>query len=88
MNGAGCLHLVASAGLYANLNGEYRPVPLGALKIGKIAQGWGALYPNDVLGDERLPNKAWMKESLLRSFAGFPLMFRGELLGPVLKSIK
>ncbi|MBA2487563.1 MAG: GAF domain-containing protein [Nitrospira sp.] len=80
-NRARCLHLVASAGIYANLNGEYRRIPLGALKIGKIAQGRGALYTNDLLGDDRLPNKEWMKQNLLRSFAGFPLMFRGELLG-------
>lgn len=76
-----CLHLVASAGMYTNLNGEYRRIPLGALKIGKIAQGWGALYTNDVLGDDRLPNKEWMQENRLCSFAGFPLIFRGELLG-------
>lgn len=78
-----CLHLEASAGLYANLNGEYRRIPLGALKIGKIAQGAGAIFTNDVLGDERLPNKPWMKEQGLRSFAGYPLMFRGELLGVI-----
>ena len=34
-----CLHLAASAGLSENLNGEFRRVPLGALKIGKIALG-------------------------------------------------
>ncbi len=78
-----CLHLAASAGLYTNLNGEYRRIPLGALKIGKIAQGWGAVFTNDVLGDERLPNKAWMSEHRLQSFAGYPLLFRDELLGVV-----
>ncbi len=36
-----CLHLTASAGLSKNIDGEYRRVPLGALKIGKIAQGGG-----------------------------------------------
>ena len=76
-----CLHLEASAGLYTNLNGEYRRIPLGALKIGKIAQGFGSIYTNDVLGDDRLPNKQWMKDNALRSFAGHPLKFRGELLG-------
>jgi len=78
-----CLHLEASAGLYTNLNGEYRRIPLGALKIGKIAQGFGSMYTNDVLGDDRLPNKQWMKDNGLHSFAGHPLMFRGELLGVV-----
>lgn len=78
-----CLHLAASAGLYRNLNGEYRRIPLGAVKIGEIAQGYGALYTNDVLGDTRLPNKQWMKDNGLRSFAGYPLTFRGDLLGVI-----
>ncbi len=76
-----CLHLAASAGLYANLDGEYRRIPLGALKIGRIAQGWGPMATNDILHDDRLPNKPWMTANGLQSFAGHPLMFRKELLG-------
>ncbi|MGH7235682.1 MAG: GAF domain-containing protein, partial [Nitrospiraceae bacterium] len=68
-----CLHLEASAGMYTNLNGEYRRIPLGALKIGQIAQGWGPMSTNDVLRDDRLPNKQWLQENGLRSFAGYPL---------------
>ena len=78
-----CLHLEASAGLYTNLNGEYRRIPLGALKIGKIAQGSDAIFTNDILGDDRLPNKQWMIDNQLRSFAGHPLTFRGEVLGVI-----
>lgn len=78
-----CLHLEYSAGMYTNLNGEFRRIPLGALKIGRIAQGWGPMCTNDVLNDERLPNKTWIKENGLRSFAGYPLKFREELLGVV-----
>jgi formate hydrogenlyase transcriptional activator len=51
------------------------------MKIGRIAQGEGPVYTSDVLSDDRLPNKAWMRETGLRSFAGYPLVFRGELLG-------
>jgi PAS domain S-box-containing protein len=76
-----CLHLEASAGLYRNLNGEYRRIPLGALKIGKIAQGRGAMATNDVLGDDRLPNKPWMKENGLQSFAGYPLLLGQQVVG-------
>lgn len=76
-----CLHLEASAGLYRNLNGEYRRIPLGALKIGKIAQGKGAMATNDVLGDDRLPNKPWMKENGLQSFAGYPLLLGQQVVG-------
>lgn len=82
-NRSRCLHLEASAGLYANLKGEYRRIPLGALKIGKIAQGSGAIFTNDVLGDDRLPNKQWMTDNGLRSFAGHPLKFRWEVLGVI-----
>ena len=78
-----CLHLEASAGMYTNLNGEYRRIPLGALKIGRIAQGEGRMCTNDVLNEERLPNKQWLRENRLQSFCGYPLVFRGELLGVV-----
>jgi transcriptional regulator with GAF, ATPase, and Fis domain len=78
-----CLHLEASAGLYTNLDGEYRRIPLGALKIGKIAQGFGSMHSNDILDDDRLPNKQWMKDNGLRSFAGHPLKFQWELLGVI-----
>jgi len=76
-----CLHLHASSGLSTNLNGEYRRVPLGALKIGRIAQGDGALFTNDVLHDDRLPNKDWMREHGLQAFAGFALMVEGRVFG-------
>jgi transcriptional regulator with GAF, ATPase, and Fis domain len=80
-NRARCLHLKASAGLSTNLNGEYRRVPLGALKIGRMAQGWGPTYTNDVLADDRLPNKPWLREHGLVAFAGYPLIFQKARLG-------
>ena len=46
-NRARCLHLKASAGLYTNLNGTFRRVPLGVAKIGYIALGWGPTLTND-----------------------------------------
>lgn len=83
LNRSRCLHLEASAGLYTNLTGEYRRIPLGALKIGNIAQGSGPIFTNDVLGDDRLPNKQWMQDNGLHSFAGYPLKFRWVLLGVI-----
>jgi len=82
-NRSRCLHLEASAGLYTNLNGEYRRIPLGALKIGNIAQGSGPIFTNDIFSDNRLPNKQWMQDNGLHSFAGYPLKFRWELLGVI-----
>src|SRR5215467_8918778 len=80
-NRAHCLHLKASAGLYTNLNGTFRRVPLGVAKIGHIALGWGPTYTNDTLADDRLPDKTWLREHGLVSFAGYPLLFQEELLG-------
>jgi transcriptional regulator with GAF, ATPase, and Fis domain len=80
-NRARCLHLKASAGLYTNLNGTFRRVPLGVAKIGHIALGWGPTYTNDTLADDRLPDKTWLREHGLVSFAGYPLRFQEELLG-------
>ena len=80
-NRARCLHLKASAGLYTNLNGTFRRVPLGVAKIGYIALGWGPTLTNDTLADDRLPDKTWLREHGLVSFAGYPLLFQEELLG-------
>lgn len=76
-----CLHLVASSGLSTNLNGEHQRVPLGVLKIGQIAQSGRPHRTNDVMRDERIPNKQWLQENGLQSFAGYPLIFQDEVLG-------
>ncbi len=78
-----CLHLKASSGMYRNLNGEYRRLPLNTLKIGKIATDGEPVYTNKVLGDDRLQNQQWIKENGFQSFAGYPLVFRKELLGVI-----
>ena len=49
--------------------------------IGKIASDRAPHLTNDAWGDERVPNKGWLKEHGLVSFAGHPLVFQGELLG-------
>lgn len=78
-----CLHLKVSAGMYAQIDGEHRRIPVGAFKIGQIAQSRKAVVTNDAEGDERVPNKSWLRENRLRSVAGYPLLFRDELLGVI-----
>ncbi len=74
---------MASSGMYTNLNGEFRRAPLNTLKIGCIATSGGPMYTNKVLGDDRLQNQEWIAENGFHSFAGYPLIFREELLGVV-----
>ena len=78
-----CLPQEASAGLYTNLNGEYRRIPLGALKIGKIAQGFGVDLYERRARRRSTPEQTVDDRQCLRSFAGYPLKFREEVLGVV-----
>ncbi len=80
-NRANCLHLVASAGFSERIDGEYRRVPIGVLKIGWIAEKRQPVCTNHLLRDPRILDKEWVRREGLRSFAGYPLGFRSELFG-------
>jgi transcriptional regulator with GAF, ATPase, and Fis domain len=75
------LHLRASAGLSTRLDGEHHRVPVGARKIGQIAANGAPLFSSALESDPRIVDKAWAHREKLASFAGYPLIFRGELLG-------
>jgi signal transduction histidine kinase len=76
-----CLHLVASSGFYTHIDGDHRRVPLGAFKIGLIAQGRGKTIANDVVNDDRVHDREWAAKLGLKSFAGFPLVRDGDVIG-------
>jgi len=76
-----CLHLVASAGFYTHVDGPHRRVPIGAFKIGLIAQGSGKTISHDVVSDERVHDRQWAAEHGLRSFVGLPLLHEGRVMG-------
>jgi GAF domain-containing protein len=77
------LELQASVGLYTHIDGAHARVPLGSLKIGEIAASRKPHLTNHVLGDPRVPNQEWAKREGVVSFAGYPLIAEGELLGVV-----
>ncbi|MCG3196541.1 MAG: Sensor histidine kinase RcsC [bacterium] len=76
-----CLHLLSSSGRYTHIDGDHRRVPLGAFKIGLIAEGRGKTISNDVVNDERVHNREWAASLGLRSFAGIPLESEGKVVG-------
>lgn len=76
-----CLHLSASEGITNNLNGEYRRIPLGSLHIGLIARNQEPLITSDFKDDARFPDKEWIEQQGIKLHAGYPLLFRQELLG-------
>lgn len=85
-----CLHLMASAGKpvrasvedWARLDGDFRRFPLGIRKIGKIgATGEPLLLANLQQESNWIARPKWAESEGLKSFAGQPLIFRGEILG-------
>jgi PAS domain S-box-containing protein len=77
----GMLELQASAGLYTRLDGEHACVPVGKLKIGLIAQERRPHLTNDLLNDSRISHPDWATQERMVSFAGYPLLVEGRLVG-------
>ena len=69
-----CLHLMASSGRYTHVDGNHRRVPLGAFKIGRIANGENNKFlTNCVTTDPQVGDHAWAESLGLVSFAGYKL---------------
>lgn len=77
------LELQASAGMYTHLDGPHGRVPVGALKIGRIAQERQAHLTNDVLDDDRISDRDWARANGMVAFAGYPLVVGRRVVGVV-----
>ncbi|WP_442940919.1 AAA family ATPase [Nostoc sp.] len=76
------LELQASAGMYTRLDGEYSRIPLGSLKVGRIAQERSPLLTNNVF-DESSIDKEWAKREGMVAFAGYPILLDEQLVGVI-----
>jgi transcriptional regulator with GAF, ATPase, and Fis domain len=85
-----CLHLVASAGQpqtdprtnWARTDGTFRRIPLGLAKVGWIAANAESIWIPDVHEDHAwIVRPEWARAEGIKSFAGHPLAFRGDVLG-------
>lgn len=75
------LELRASAGMYTHLDGAHARVPLGALKIGRIAKDRAPHLTNAVIGDPEVANQEWAQREAMVAFAGYPLVVGDRLVG-------
>jgi len=75
------LILQASAGIYTHLDGPHSRVPIGTLKIGRIASERKPHLTNDVPSDPQISDPEWARAERMISFAGYPLIAHGELVG-------
>ncbi len=81
-----CLHLAASAGTsvngesWARTDGAFRRIPIGRLKVGSIAASREGVLLTDP-HSEQFTQQSWVRDEGIRSFAGHPMIYRGETLG-------
>ncbi len=85
-----CLHLVSSAGRsrmenadpWTRLDGDFKRMPVGARKVGRIAGTGDCVSVMDIQkNDAWIARPDWAHDEGIRGFAGQPLVFKGEILG-------
>jgi transcriptional regulator with GAF, ATPase, and Fis domain len=84
-----CLHLVASAArdrltsevTQTRLDGDFQRIPVGAFKVGAVAASRSVVLVTDAAHDAKIRRPEWVRAEGIESFAGLPLLSRGELLG-------
>lgn len=75
------LKLVASSGLYTHTNGSFARVPMGAYKVGKIAQNRVSFLSNNLAAEPWVGNREWAIDNNIRGFAGYPLLVKERVIG-------
>ncbi len=75
------LKLVASSGMYTHLNGSFASVPMGAYKVGKIAQNRVSFLSNRLADEPWVGNREWAIANKIQGFAGYPLAVQGKVIG-------
>lgn len=72
------LVLKFSAGKYKRIDGEFSKVSIDSLKIGPVVKTKKPVVTNDVVNDPRVKHHEWAKKEKLKSFAAYPLIYKGN----------
>ncbi len=75
------LRLVASSGMYTHTNGSFARVPMGAYKVGKIAQNRVSFLSNNLSDETWVRDRDWAIANNIRGFAGYPLTIQNRVIG-------
>lgn len=75
------LKLIASEGLYTSTNGAYAQIPMGAYKVGKIAQNRVPFLSNNLAAESWVGDRQWAIANNIRGFAGYPLVSQNQVIG-------
>lgn len=75
------LRLVASSGLHTHLDGSFAQVPMGAYKVGKIAQNRIPFLSNQLADEPWVKDRDWAIANHIQGFAGYPLIASDRVIG-------
>jgi DNA-binding Lrp family transcriptional regulator len=75
------LFLRFSAGKYKNTDGEFSKISINSVKVGQIAKTKKPIISFDVVSDPRIKHHDWAKKEKMQSFAGYPLLHKGRVIG-------
>ncbi len=81
-NRKSCLHLVEHGGL-GPLDRVLRRVPIGDFSVGRVAAQGGMITSDRLDQEPGLADPDWARIERLKSFAGYPLIHEGRLVGVV-----
>ena len=75
------LELQASAGMYTHTDGQHSRIPVGVLKVGKIAREGMPQLSHNLVTDADVIDKEWVLRERMQSFIGFPLFVESRVVG-------
>lgn len=75
------LKLVASSGLHTRTDGFFSRVPMGAFKVGKIAQNRVSFLSNNLPNESWVKDRDWAIHHRIQGFAGYPLATPETVVG-------
>jgi DNA-binding CsgD family transcriptional regulator len=75
------LRLVSSSGMYTRLDGTFAKIPMGAYKVGKIAQNRVSFLSNNLASESWVGNREWAIANKIKGFAGYPLAIGDRVIG-------
>ncbi|MBI4780383.1 MAG: GAF domain-containing protein [Oscillatoriophycideae cyanobacterium NC_groundwater_1537_Pr4_S-0.65um_50_18] len=75
------LRLVASSGMYTRTDGSFARVPMGAFKVGKIAQNRIPFLSNHLAEEAWVKDRQWALVHKITGFAGYPLTVGDRVIG-------
>jgi len=81
-----CLHLVASGGLTARLDGPFRRYPIGSTEVGRVPltrEPYHASGEPAELAARGLADLTWLTHHDVRGFVAVPLEYGGHAIGVV-----